>query len=436
MNSKYYKPFQPSVINFLNEIADKYPSAISLASGRPGDKFLEQLNPERLFQAATRFQQHAYGEARAAGSRLLQYGRSAGMIRELIAQQLRLDEKVASDPERMLVTTGCQEAISLCVAALCPNSDDVLLACNPTYGGAVGAAHANGVCVIPVSNDTSDLGESIERSVAELKKIGRKARALYLIPSFDNPTGRDLNESQRNAILTTCTRHRIVVLEDNAYGMFRYEGRAIQPMAALDTAGVVIYLSTFSKTLAPTLRVGAISLPETLFGDRRRCHALWKNLVERKSYSSINTSQISQAIVGGILLQENGSLERWIQPALSCYRDNRDAMLNQLETVLRPLSGDISWNRPPGGFFLVLEVPFRFCQEELINCANDYGVIVMPMSYFSLDDSQDQRIRLAFSGTNSNQIRAGINLLARFIASRLDLNGSAPPLLAEVSSPP
>jgi (S)-3,5-dihydroxyphenylglycine transaminase len=156
---------------------------------------------------------------------------------------------------------------------------------------------------------------------------------------------------------------------------------------------------------------------------------LWQDLVQRKSFQTVNTSQITQAIVGGLLLEQNGSLQQWIRPALDWYRDNRNAMLSQLQEVFAPMSDRIRWNSPSGGFFLSLDLPFRFDAEAVVECATHYGVIVMPMSFFSLDDSQDQRIRLAFSGLNPQQIRVGITSLARYVAGRMgeeacDLEGT------------
>jgi (S)-3,5-dihydroxyphenylglycine transaminase len=202
--------------------------------------------------------------------------------------------------------------------------------------------------------------------------------------------------------------------------MFRYDGAPVRPMAALDDAGCVIYLSTFSKTIAPAVRIGAATLPETLFGDRSARKELWNNLVQRKSVLTLNTSQITQAIVGGLLLESNCSLRRWIEPALNLYRNNRDVMLGQLEHEIPSISGGIRWNQPSGGFFLTLDLPFQFGAEDVVDCATNYGVIVMPMSFFAFDDSQDQRVRLSFSAAEPQQIRVAISSLARYATSRIE----------------
>jgi (S)-3,5-dihydroxyphenylglycine transaminase len=209
------------------------------------------------------------------------------------------------------------------------------------------------------------------------------------------------------------------VLEDNPYGMFRYEGSSIPPLAALDEADSVIYLSTYSKTLSPALRVGAATLPNTMFGDRSARETLLRALVQRKSFITVNTSQITQAIVGGLLLNQQGSLRSWVQPSVARYRNNRDAMLAQLQITFAPWSGSIRWNYPEGGFFLALDLPFRFDVQDVAECASDYGVIVMPMAFFAFDGSQDRRIRLAFSNADVGQIREGIVSLGHFVSDKM-----------------
>jgi (S)-3,5-dihydroxyphenylglycine transaminase len=420
---------QHSVMNFLNEVSSVFPSAISFAAGRPTERFFSRLSPEALLNMLKCYEGHASGgrdyETR---SRLLQYGRTAGIITDLVARQLQMDEGIPANADRVLITSGCQEAMALCLPALCPDPGDVVLVCNPTYIGVTGAANVSRVAVSALPNTVHDVAESIEAAVSQLQRTSRKARALYLIPDFDNPTGRVLDEVQRRDILAVCARHCIVILEDNAYGLFRYDGRGVPPMAALDKVGSVIYLSTFSKTLSPALRVGAASLPDTLFGDPAASRALWEDLVKRKSFLTVNTSQIAQAMVAGVLLDQNGSLRDWSQPALAWYRTNRDLMLSQLEAVFSPLSDDVRWNRPSGGFFLAVDLPFKFDANAVNECASQDNVIVMPMSFFALDDSQDQRIRLAFSVVEPQQIRTGVTALGRYVARRL---GRLPKLTCE-----
>lgn len=402
------------VMTFLNEVAGRYPTAVSLAAGRPTDVLFEGFSPADIAERIDCYLA-ASGVSMPA---LLQYGRTAGAIHALMADQLRNDEGVPAVADRVVVTSGCQEAMSLCLSALCRTPQDVALVCNPTYIGATGAAAALGIAIQALTTDADGLPAAIDAAASALSRDGRRAAVLYLIPEFDNPTGRVLDRAQRLAVLEACARHRIVVLEDNPYGMFRYEGEAVAPMAALDSVGSVIYLSTYSKTLCPAVRVGSAVFPETLFGDRARARALFDDVVQRKSYLTVNTGQVAQAIVGGHLLQHGLSLRNWIEPARAVYHANRDALLARLDLQFGEDSR-IFWNRPEGGFFLTVELPFAFDADAVDECANDEGVIVMPMAFFALDRSQDRRIRLAFSAVCPEQIDVGIDSLARYVGRRL-----------------
>jgi (S)-3,5-dihydroxyphenylglycine transaminase len=351
--------------------------------------------------------------------RLLQYGPTGGLINDLIAQQLQVDEGIAATADRVLVTSGCQEAISLCLPALCPTLSDVLLVCNPTYIGATGAARNHRIPIEHIPNTGSALAAYIEDAAKRLHDRGYNIRALYLIPTFDNPTGYVLDIQQREEILTLCARLRIVILEDNPYGMFRFDGVPVPSMAELDHTGCVIYLSSFSKTLAPSLRVGAATLPLTLFGSRNAREELMRELLERKSLLTLNTSQLNQGIAGGILLQQNMSLRSWVEPARSFYHHNRNTMLNCLDREFNAMNKQIRWNKPEGGFFISMSLPFDFDSDTVTDCALRHGIIVMPMRFFALDESQNRDIRLSFSSVSPQQIQEGISSLAKYVESRL-----------------
>lgn len=406
------------VMRFLNEIADDYPSAISFASGRPADEFFDF---DEWMHAVHRYRRHLAtregSDPVIVGRRLGQYGRTAGIINELIAEQLRRDEGILTTPDRILVTAGCQEALALCVQGLCSEPTDALLVRNPTYIGATGAASLARVDVIALDHRAGiDCASGLRDAIVRAERQGKRPRALYLVPQFDNPTGEVLSTRERRSILEICAANRIVVLEDNPYGMFRFEGERDPPMAALDVHGCVIYLATYSKTLCPAVRVGCAVLPETLFGDDAASRALATELAERKSFLTVNTSQFNQALVGGVLLAQEGSLARLVEPARARYRCNRDLMLASLEHAFA--SSCVTWNRPKGGFFLSLELPFPFDANDVRECAADYGVIVMPMSFFALDDSQQRRVRFSFSNLAPEQVERGIASFARYVAAR------------------
>ncbi len=408
-----------SVMNFLNEAANEYPQAISFASGRPAEQF---FSLEGWLEAVPDYQAHA---ARAAGQdlalagrRLAQYGRTAGIINALIAEQLRLDEGVDCDASQVVVTAGCQEALALLVPALCRASGDVMLARNPTYIGITGVADFAGIEILPVECEAGENWEqALARTAAALRHAGKTARGFYLTPEFDNPTGTVLDEAERRSIIAGCLEHRIVVLEDNPYGMFRYDGESTRPMMALDPAGCVIYLATYSKTLCPAVRVGAAVLPRRLFGSEQAAERLRAEVSERKSFVTVNTSQVTQALVGGVLLREGHSLRRLVDAPRRFYHDNRDVLLGALERAFGT-DGEIRWNRPDGGFFLGVTLPFEFGERETVECARDHGVIVMPMTFFSLDASRRREVRLAFSNAGAAEIEAGVARFASYLGEK------------------
>jgi (S)-3,5-dihydroxyphenylglycine transaminase len=412
-------PSRLKVMNFLNEVAADYPKAISFASGRPAQQFFDV---DDWWEAPARFQRH-YAEQMGidttqAGRLIMQYGRTAGLINTLIAEQLGNDDGVRCQPDQVVVTTGCQEAMALCIRALCASPEDVLLVRDPTYIGATGAADLFGVEVVPLSSaGEDDLCDELREVVTRLAANGRRARALYLIPEFDNPTGRVLTTRCRARLIELCAQTRIAVLEDNPYGMFRFEGESGPTMWTLDHEGVVIYLATYSKTLCPAVRVGCAVVPERLLGDGDGGRELVATLSERKSFLTVNASQTNQAMLGGVLLDSGGSLRRRVGPAIAFYRRNRDVLVDSLE---RAFGADprCRWNVPEGGFFLTLQLPFRFLEEDLVACASRYGVIPMPMSYFSFSRANDRIVRLAFSNNDPDAISEGVNRLARFVAER------------------
>lgn len=408
------------VMNFLNEISSHFPSAISFASGRPAEQFLDASRwGTAMTQFASYFAERNELSLERAYKLLAQYGRTNGMINELIAEHLAIDQAMSCSDSNIVVTAGCQEAIELCVKTLCRDHDDVVLVRTPTYIGITGVCESSGIEMASFSGARAGMLDGLANAVERLERAGKTPKLLYLIPDFDNPTGDVLSARERTDILAFCAARGIVILEDNPYGMYRFEGDAVPTMFALDRHGCVIYLGTFSKTICPSLRVGFAALPTAWFGDEAQARAIRDELSQRKSFITVNTSQISQAIVGGILLQEKGSLRAMAVPALDFYRDSRNTMLQCLGEQFADWRGQVSWNIPAGGFFLSVFLPFPFGAEEAAHCAKDYGVLVMPLSFFALDRADDQHVRLAFSNVGAADIRSGIERFARFVIDRM-----------------
>jgi len=197
-----------AVMNFLNEVAGDFPDAISLASGRPAEAFFDL---DRWLQAIPLYQRELaaqWGVTRAdAGRRLAQYGRTNGLINELIATQLGQDEGVQTNGARVVVGAGCQEALALCLLSLCREKNDVVLARDPTYIGMTGVADLHGIEIVPLHAKDDALADELRSVTERLVREGKRARALYLIPEFDNPTGTVLPLQVRKELLDVCARY-------------------------------------------------------------------------------------------------------------------------------------------------------------------------------------------------------------------------------------
>lgn len=413
------------VMNFLNEVVLRYPEAVSFAPGRPAEI---HFDVEASWEQVSRYVEHrtaaAGVSAAAVYSDLGQYNRTNGIINDLIAQQLALDEGIHASPESIVVTSGCQEAMVILLAGLFDAARDVLLVSDPTYVGITGMARILGISLVAVPSGPRGLeAADVAAASLDVARSGRRARAIYDIPDFNNPMGTRMPLASRRALLAAAHRHGLLVFEDNPYGMFAYDGERLPALKALDEHGVVVYMGSFSKTLFPGLRLGYLVADQEveLAGGRRA--VLAAELSKVKSLTTVNTSPILQAVAGGILLENHGSLAGLMSEKLAFYRANRDRMLACLAAEL---SGTASWNHPEGGFFLTVNLPFPFDLDCLESCARDFGVICCPMSFFALDAGRERQIRLSFSYVTPPQIEEGIARLAHFIRQRAGRPGCQP----------
>lgn len=411
-----------AVMNFLNEVALDHPLATSLASGRPAERFFDLARwLGELPRFVAYFAKQSGVDYGTAERRLAQYGRTAGVINDLVAAQVTADQGLGCTSDQIVLTAGCQEAIAICLQALCSEPGDVLVVRSPTYIGATGIAELYGIGVVGVScADPDQFVDALADVVADVTRSGRRVRALYVIPTFDNPSGTSLSAAVRADLVGWCAERRIAVLEDSPYDLFRFDGAPVAPAAAVDEPGCVLFLGTYSKTLCPAVRVGFVRVPPRWFGSEDAARALVERLVALKSFLTVNTSQLMQAVVGGVLLANGGSLARANAPAVAHYRANRDRMLAALTDAFRS-EPDARWNAPEGGFFLTLTLPIRFGRDEVEACAREQRVVVTPLSFFAIppDDAHARTVRLAFSSVSADEIAPAVHRLAAFVESRL-----------------
>lgn len=404
-------------MNFLNEVAQQFPDAVSFAAGRPYEGFLDLESVHRHIDVyAEHLLEKLGGDAGRVRGTLLQYGRTKGIIHELIAENLRIDEGIAVDPDAVVVTVGCQEALCITLRALRSCDRDVLLAVMPTYVGAAGAAHLVDMPVLPVAQsptgvDIDDLVAVVHRARAD----GLRPRACYLVPDFGNPSGISLDLATRERLLRTAEELDLLLLEDNPYGLFRGDDEPVPTLKALDTSRRVVYLGSFAKTGNAGARVGYVVADQPVrVGDRTELLA--DRLAEIKSMLTVNTSPIAQAVVGGKLLEHGGSLREANRREIAVYRRNLRLVLDGLRRRFpegsRP---EVTWNTPTGGFFVVLTLPFPAGDELLDHSARKHQVLWTPMHYFYAGGEPRRQIRLSASHLEPEEIETGLDRLAAFV---------------------
>ncbi|MFJ5921867.1 PLP-dependent aminotransferase family protein [Kitasatospora sp. NPDC092948] len=409
-------------MTFLNEVTGRYPEAISFAPGRPHEEFFD---PADIAGYLDRYLRHLREERGMTESQVrqevFQYGRTKGLIAPLIARALEADERMAADPEALVVTVGAQEGMLLVLRALCADPDDVLLVSSPCYVGVTGAARLLDLTVRPVPEAGPDGGldpEALAAAVHELRAAGKRPRACYVVPDFANPSGASLDEAARRRLLEVAESTGVLLIEDNPYGFFGRHGPVRPTLKALDgDRRNVVYLGSFAKTCFPGARVGYVLADQQVAAPDGRIGLLADELAKLKSMTTVNTSALSQAVIGGMLLAGGLRLREANEPARQFYAHNMDVLLTELENAFRSLPG-VSWNSPEGGFFAVVTVPFRADAKALDTCAREYGVLWTPMDGFHPGGGGEYQLRLSCSYLTPDQVVAGVRRLARFVAER------------------
>jgi (S)-3,5-dihydroxyphenylglycine transaminase len=409
-------------MNFLNGITHRYPKAVSFAPGRPYDGFFDT---EDVFTHLRRYLDHleAHGaSANQVRSVLFQYGPTSGQIRDLIADWLRKDEDIDVPPESIVITVGCQEAMLLAVRALISGPQDVLLVSSPCYVGITGAARLldAGLTAIPEGPEgfrCTDLVAAIRNERAH----GHRPRAFYLVPDHANPSGTTLSLDTRQELLKVAAQEDILLLEDSPYRLVS-PGRQLPTLKSLDRDRRVVHLGSLSKTLFPGARVGFVVADQTVVDEAGTRGLLADELAKLKSMVTVNTSPVAQAVVAGMLLAVDGRASESNADKAAYYGDAMRVTLEQFEKTFsedeRTALG-LRWNRPDGGFFLTVTVPFRADNDALARSAEEFGVIWTPMSYFYPEGGGENSLRLSVSYLTHPEIAEGIARLARFIRAQL-----------------
>ncbi|MEN2423134.1 PLP-dependent aminotransferase family protein [Streptomyces rimosus] len=413
-------------MNLLNRIADTYPEAISFAAGRPYEGFYDAAQVHQYLQV---FCDHLGTERKMTEAEiartLFQYGETKGIIAGLIARSLAVDEGIEAVDGSVVVTVGCQEAMFLLLRALRADSRDAVLAPRPTYVGLTGAALLADMPVLPVHS--GEHGIDLDDLVAQLRSAraaGRRVRACYVTPDFANPVGSSMDLADRHRLLEIAERENLLLLEDNAYGVFHTSAERPPTLKSLDRGRRVVYLGSFAKTGVPGARVGYVVADQRVTGGANGDGLLADELSKIKSMLTVNTSPIAQAVIGGKLLSHGCSMVEANRRETAVYRRNLNQVLAGLTRRFADCPG-ITWNEPTGGFFVVLSVPFVVTDDFLEYAARKYGVLFTPMHHFYGASAQCRQLRLSISTLTPERIDKGLDRLAALLTERLRANGGA-----------
>ncbi|MDI6099089.1 PLP-dependent aminotransferase family protein [Actinoplanes sp. NEAU-A12] len=376
-----------SEIRALFSVASR-PEVVSLAGGSP---YIAALPLDAVGEML--------GELAAQhGATSLQYGIGQGTIdlRERICEVMALSGITNASPDDVVVTVGGQQALDL-LARLFLDPGDVVLAEGPTYVGALGVFQAAQAQVRHVAMDAEGLiPAALEEAIEATVRAGRKAKFLYTIPTFQNPAGVTLSGERREQVLDICERAGLLVVEDDPYGMLAFEGEAPLPLRARRRDGV-FYVSTFSKTFAPGLRVGWILAP----------HAVREKLVMMSEANVLCPSAFAQGAVTRYL-----STMPWreqIKVYREIYRERRDALLGALEDLM---PAGTTWTRPTGGLFVWVTLPEGLDSKAMMPRAIAARVAYVPGTGFYADGTGRGNMRLNFSFSAPDRLREGVRRLS------------------------
>ena len=383
-----------SEVRALFAVASR-PEVVSLAGGMP---FVSALPQDRVNDTLDRVM-------RDRGPVALQYGSGQGdpRLREQILEVMAL-EGIRGSADDVVVTTGSQHALEL-ITKLFIDPGDVVIAEGPSYVTAMVVFRSFQAEIAHAEMDEHGLiPEALRRKIATLKAAGKRIKFLYTIPTFSNPAGVTLTWERRLEILEICRANDILVLEDNPYGLLYFDAPPPHALRSLDEDGVV-YLGTFSKTLAPGFRVGWALAP----------HAIREKLILANESATLAPNSFGQFVITEYLDQADWRGQ--IDTFRDLYRVRRDAMLSALGEHLPSLT----WTRPDGGFFVWLSLPDELDSKAMLPRAVKELVAYTPGTAFFADGSGRQNIRLSFCYPTPESIRTGVARLATVINGELDL---------------
>jgi 2-aminoadipate transaminase len=381
----------PSVIREILKVTEQ-PGIISFAGGLPSP---QTFPIDAMREASERV-------LKDDGKAALQYAASEGYapLREWVAQDL-LKQGMNVSPEQVLITTGSQQGLDL-VAKILIDAGSRILVETPTYLGALQAFTP--MEPVAVSVDSDEHGVNAEDLRAKVGTGADKARFVYLLPNFQNPTGRTMPEERRAAVAQVAAETGLPIIEDNPYGDLWFDQAPAPSLSARHPDGSV-YLGSFSKILAPGLRLGYLVAPK----------ALYPKLLQAKQAADLHTPSFNQRVVAEVL--KDGFIDRHVPTIRALYKQQCEAMLAALDREMAGLG--LSWNRPVGGMFLWVQLPKGMNAVALLDKAVQKGVAFVPGFAFYAQNPSESTLRLSFVTATVDQINTGMAALAQAIRESL-----------------
>jgi 2-aminoadipate transaminase len=382
-----------SVIRELLKLTEQ-PDIISFGGGLPAP----EVFPIKQFQAACNY------VLEHDGPQSLQYSTTEGYrpLREMIARHTgRYSVKI--NPDNILITSGSQQALDFLGRVFINQGDHIVLE-SPTYVGALQAWNAYGAQYIAVPSDENGM---VVDKLEEALRIGPKF--IYVLPNFQNPSGTTLSLERRKQLVELADRYGVPIVEDDPYGQLRFEGEHLPSLVWLDSqlrgddgcyTGNVIYLSTFSKLLAPGIRLAWVIAPEQVI----------RKLVQSKQAADLNTAAFNQMVAYEV--GKGGFLDEHVKFIRQVYKERRDVML---ETMDELFPHEVGWTKPQGGMFLWGILPEWMDAAEVFKIAIQRKVAFVPGASFHPNGGGDNTMRINFSYSNPDLIREGVTRLGTLL---------------------
>jgi len=372
------------------------PEVVSLAGGMPN---LKDLPLDRLADATAQM-------IRKDGGRALQYGNGQGLprLREQIPEIMAL-EGIDADPEDIIITTGSQQAVDI-VTELFIDPGDVILTEAPTYVGSLSIFSTYQADVQQVAIDADGvIPEALEETITRLEREGRHVKFFYCLPNFHNPAGVTLSEERRPEIIEICRQHRILIMEDNPYGLLGFEGQTYTALKTLAPDDVV-YLSSFSKIFAPGYRVGWAVAPP----------AVREKMKLASEAAILCPSSVGQYSVSTYL--DNFDWRLQIEEFRGMYRGRRDAMVSALGEFMPTCT----WNVPAGGFYVWVGLPDGLDAKDMLpRAVTNLVAYVSGTAFYAGGSAGHDHVRLSFCYPEPVEIREGVRRLSEVVAHDLEL---------------